>query len=872
MEIPMRSVWMVLVLVALASCGGGGGTDDSPTPPAPPPSGGFSVSVDRTTVAFDYNQGMPPTSQVLNATWTGTPPGQVFVQAGVIGSGVSPIIPITLTSTSATIELSAASNLAGGTYNGTVHLMVCADSQCNQRIGGTPIAVNYVVNVRTPVFTGSPAIGFVYTRGTTPVMTPASLSVVAGAGAWQVTADQPFITFSKNAGNGAGTVDVFFDPTDLPSGFYTGRLTITGASGTQSVPVTLDLTTPVIVVSIPGGLPSFHFGRVNGRPFAPMVVAVNINTPGSLPLSVSSNQGWGSVSNVSANASGQFTLTLDPREGPAPLSSGTHTGTLRIEVGNGNYNVVQNFPLTLDLFPATFSVPNSITLGGPVGRDFDQIPVQVSLDTGSTAHPWNVTGVPSWLELDRTVGTVSAAGQQVQFKPLRQQATPGTATATLTFTAQVNGDTLTRQVPVTFNLDTHRLIAAENGVSLVFTTDPTWEALRSDLRIRDNLGLNIPWTAVDDASWLTITPSGTTGSPGTVNDVLTLQANPTGLADGHHLATITITSSDPTVEGPERIRVGLWKTSAPPAIQVNTISTDAFDLVTTDPIRPFVYVRDRNDRDTIRIFNVYTGLEELMPITGMSVTAIDMTTSSDGSSLFVFDRNGESIQRINLDTRFSDATFTVPNESTGLGNQVKFVRINGVGLLLTNGGAAYRADDGARVGMGFFTYFDVTRDGNAGFFETSRRELDFTSVGGGSGQFINREGGFIDLGVLSSSDIATSANAERVYVLSGSRILSYFAESLPLLEEPTVHTDFNSGVNNVHVGRGGWVYAAAASPNSPLNRNVWIYDPFGTELHGFGIPQGIAARGLITSGDSYIVVIVGGAANGGLYTFPHGPG
>ncbi len=866
MRIPMHPLWMLLVLVPVASCGGGGGGDDSPPPP---PAGNFSVSLDRTTVAFDFDQGAPPSSQVLNATWTGTPPAQVFVQAGVIGTGISPVIPINITTSSATIELRAASNLAGGTYNGTVHLMVCSDSQCNQRIGGTPIAIDYTVNVRTPVFTGAPAIGFIYTRGTTPAVAPVRLNVLAGAGAWQVTADAPFITFSKNAGNGADTVDVFFDATDLPSGPHAGRLTITGASGQQSVPVTLDLTTPDIIVSTPGGLPSFNFSRVNGRPFAPMVFTVNTNAPGGLPLAVSSNQPWAAVSNVSANASGQFTLMLDPSVGP--LASGTHTGTLRIELGNGNFDVVQDFPLTLELLPATLTVPGSVTLGGLRGRDFDEIPVQVFLDTGTTAYPWTVTGVPSWLGLDHTSGTIDDAGQRIVFDPVREQATPGTSTATLTFTAQVNGDTLTRQVPVTFNLDTHRLIARENGVPLVYTSDPSWEALRADLQIRDNMGFNTPWTASDDAPWLTITPSGNTANGGSASDVLTLHADPTGLADGFHLATITITASDPTVEGPERIRVGLWKMPAAPAIQLNTISVDSFDLITADPIRPLVYVRDRNDRDTIRIFNVYTGVEVPTPISGISSTAIDMTPSSDGSSLFVFDRNGETIQRINLDTHAFEATFAAPRAG-GPGGQVKYVRTNGVGLVLTSDGAAYRADDGARVGMGFFTWFDVTRDGSVGFFETSRRELDFTSAGGGSGQFINEDGGFIDLGLLNSSDIATSAHAERIYVLSGSTIRSYSAESLPMLEEPTVSTDLNTGVNNVHVGRGGWMYAAAAAPNAPLNRNVWIYDAFGTDVHVFGVPQGIAARGLVTSGDSYVVIIVGGTANGRLYTFPTGPG
>jgi hypothetical protein len=114
---------LLLSLAAVVSCGGGGGGDDGGGSPSP---GAFTVSVDRNNVTLDFVQGANPTQQVLNATWTGTPPAQVFVGATLTGTGLNQTIPIAIGQTSATITLTAATGLLGGTYTGTVNLLVCS--------------------------------------------------------------------------------------------------------------------------------------------------------------------------------------------------------------------------------------------------------------------------------------------------------------------------------------------------------------------------------------------------------------------------------------------------------------------------------------------------------------------------------------------------------------------------------------------------------------------------------------------------------------------------------------------------------------------------------------------------------------------------
>ena len=857
---PLIRSCLLLALVALASCGGGGGDDSGP--PAPEP-GAFRVSVDRTNVTFEFNQGAPPQQQVLNATWTGTPPAQVSIAATLAGPGLAQTIPVAIGQTSATITLTAANGLLGGTYTGTVNLLVCSDQACNQRIGGTPIPVTYTVNVRTPVFTGPLSIPFMYTRGTTPLQTPVALNVAAAAGAWAATVSSSFITLSKASGTGADTVNVFFDPTGLPSATHTGTVTITGASGTQSVPVSLDLTTPTIAVTIPGGLPPFGFGGINGAPFVPMQVGVNIGTGGSMPVVVSSNQSWATVSNVSATAPGQFTLTLNPAIGP--LASGMHTGTLRIEVGNGNFNVIRDFPLSLALTAPTLSVASGFVFGGPRGRDFDQLPAGVSLNTGLNQYAWSVTGVPPWLDLNRTSGNASFNPDQILLEPVREQATPGTSNATLVFTTHVNGDTVTTNVPVSFNLDTHRLIASQDGVALVTTSDANWRRLSRTVQIRDNMGLTTPWTATADELWLSVTASGNSGGN------LVITANPAGLSDGLHLANIAITSIDATVAGPERIRVGFWVTSGAPPSSQTTVLMESFDVIEADPIRPYIYVHSRlpgPGQSTIHVFNAYAGMEELPAITGVSDKTNDITVSSDGSFLFAMDRDGaQQIRRVNLDTRAVEATYSaMRTEFSQTHDQIRYTRPNGVGILLNNGSHAYLASDGTDVGRGMFEYFDLTADGNNAYFSSLQSLIDYTTVGGGT--FVHEQGGFLDLGIGFTSDIATTRDGSRVYVSSGNGNLRTYDGRTMTARTPLPIL----GTNNVEIDVDGRLFAAAfsADPNNG-NRNLWVYGTNDVELHNYAIPQGIADRGLAISSDGFIAVIAGHLVNGQLYFIPVGP-
>jgi hypothetical protein len=573
------------------------------------------------------------------------------------------------------------------------------------------------------------------------------------------------------------------------------------------------------------------------------------------------------VSAVTSTAPGNFTITLNPAIGP--LASGAYAATLRIEAGNGNFNVVRDVPVAFNLVPATLSLPTSIVLGGRAGRDFNGVSAQIGLNTGTNTHPWTLSGVPSWASINRVSGNAGAAGQPFQIDPLRLQSTPGTATATLTFTAQVNGDTLIRNVPLSFNLDTHRLLASENGVSLVTTSDPTWRRLSRTVRIRDNMAFNTPWTASDDAPWLTTTLTGSS------NGNLVIQADATGLTDGLHLATISISSSDTTVSGPERIRVGLWVTSAAPPATAGALTgfLDIFDSIVSDPIRPYVYTHQRNGpTGSIRIFNAYTGTEELPAISGVPTGTIDIGVSVDGSALVAFDRDAGLITRVNLDTRAVEGSFAAPREEFSLtSDQVMLARPNGVEMVLTNGGVAYLAATGQRKGTGFFTYFDITDDQQWVFSGSARNSIDYTSAGGGT--YFNDGAAFADINLGFSNDTGTQADGSRVYVGGASQggppygFRRYNGVTMAPLTPLPFGVAF---ANNVEVGSDGRVYTSSSNQDAN-HHNIWMYGPDDTHLRSFVVAQGIGDRGLVVSGDGMIVIINRGLANPGLERIPIGP-
>ena len=846
----------IILMLTLTACGGGGGGDGGGGGGT-----GFSVRVDRTTLAFNYTQGAAPSATILNVTWTGIPPTQLYLLAQDDANALSPTIPINIGSTSATVTVQPKATLNGGTYTGHLILQVCADPQCISDWSGSPMTVGYTITVTAPVFAGPPAGNFPYTLGQTlSTSFYYQLALPANSGNWTVTATAPWILLSATSGTGAADISVGGDGQGMAVGTYTGSVTVTSANGSQTSTFTLQVSRTTIQAT-----PSVaSFSGVNGTSFTPIPVILGFDWSVT-PLTVSADHPWIVVSQVSqpspiTDTPGGFVVTVDPTRGP--LASGSYSGSVHLTAGSNSDKTTMDFPVNLTLTAPTLTVsPQSIALGGSTGRDFSPATLSLSLNTGTGAYPWTVSGQPSWLNLDLAGGTTPG---QVVLTPLRANSVPGTAGATLTFSATVNGDVVTANVPVKFNLDSHRLLAAETGVALVSTPATNWNRLSHDVNIRDNYGLAGPWTAQSDQAWLQVTSSGTAGGH------LTLTANPTGLAtDQLYTATVTVASSDPTVAGSELIRVGLWVASTAPSGNTSFAGAATFNAVVADPIRPYVYAHETNST-TVRVFNLYAGME-LAPITGLPATTVSLTASNDGNTLFALGSGANPvIATANLNTGVAAGVLNIPPPSNS--NQpldsVRYVRTDGRGFIMDGAGRTFRVADGTQVGASGYDFFTVTTDGLAMYSGAYRFPLDYTDAGGGVFSVSSNP---TEAGVTVFTTTVGDATNVDGSVTCGPDIgdLICFngngATSFVLISQGV-------SANNTAIGADGRIYLGTTT-TYPSDHDVYVYSPAGQPLTSFRSgPYGLGARTFVVSSDGFMLAMATpGTQPSSMLVVPIGP-
>ena len=393
---------------------------------------------------------------------------------------------------------------------------------------------------------------------------------------------------------------------------------------------------------------------------------------------VSASESWLKPVETQGSAPGELTVEVDP----TGLSTGARGGKLLLT--NTTSGELLEVPVTLQVFDSLTVEPASLAMGGPDGIDLSPRSLSLSLYAGH--GPWSATvdtgDGPPWLRLSSTYGVVTSARPtsltaSVDTTGLRSD-TP--YSATVTFTALVEGRTLTRTVPVTLRLASHKLWVEDPGVALVST--PSVSKLGHTVRILDSWKQNTTaWTATSNQPWLSVPASGS-------GDSLSLTANPAGLAPNTlHLATVTFGCTGSGVACDDSIQVGLWVGSTSPN------SLDALPLsflhVETDPIRPQAYVHDGGN--TLSVYNLYTaGL--VTQLTGLGGSLGAMTVSHDGSTLYVLDKGNRRIIPVDLRTLTARAPWSVDGSNPV---ELVYARPNGLGLVLTNTGTIHEATTGA---------------------------------------------------------------------------------------------------------------------------------------------------------------------------------
>jgi hypothetical protein len=848
-----RLAWVCVAL--LAGCGGGGGGDGGGDGSG---SGGASLSVSTTSVSFAASQnGVPPDSQEVGVSIAG---GSVFVGIFSVLGPISATFSITGDTTGVITIRPLAPTMVPGTYSGSVTVRGCPDQFCMGDVSGSPKVINVSYTIIPPIIATPNALSFSFITGG-PAPAPQPITLVGTTGAWTSSANQPWIGVNPGNGTGDGGTSISADPSGLVPDTYSGQVIF--RSGVGAVAVNIGLT--VIPAAIQTNQSSLSFSGINGAPLASqsLTIAMNNGVPIAWTASTPLADTWLVLNRTSGTASDPLIVSANPANGP--LASGTYNSSITLQGSSGGSTFNKTINVTLSLTKAFLTIGGGgVTLGGANGRDLSGAPIQLSLNTGANSFSWSSSNAnATFAKLSQSSGSVSATPLALTLTPDRTGRLGGAYSGSIRFTVAVNGDSVSSLINVALNLDQHRLLVDGNGVA--FAKTPSLSKLTQTLRVRDNFGFATPWTATPDQTWLTTTPGGTADGD------LTLTADPTALsADTLYLATVTITSSDASVENTEKVRVGLWVGSTDPD-PTTTISGPAFAEIAADPIRPYVYAAVGK---SIQIFNVYTGAVVTSIPNATPVQTGAMTVSQDGSTLYALDTVLGSITPINLDTLSVGTAF--PENSLASSASIAFTRTDGQPILFWGSGPVINASTSIALGGTpdltlAPTTVAASRNGSRvcgadtgnGTYSLFCESLDYASFGINAAQLLTSSFARGSGSGVSAADIAVSADGSVAYVAAGASALPpelavYSPQDVTRLGGFSIE----GRGNNVDIAADGRIFAGSTNISVGQTADVRVFDAAGNLLATHLIAPGggvvILDRQLKVSGDGLrLMTIIG---------------
>jgi hypothetical protein len=571
----------------------------------------------------------------------------------------------------------------------------------------------------------------------------------------------------------------------------------------------------------------------------------------------------------SATSPTTYAATLRTSRTAAP---GAYSGNFKVDIchdsactnpfpGSPSY-----LPFNIHIKPAVSASPAALTLGGENGRNMSPGSLTVKILPVTASWTWKLSGLPSWLKANAEEGSGNQNGATLSFTPDPQGVPVGASTATVTLTATVNGEAAALPINMTLNVDSHKLLATDNGVA--FSSTPGWSRLTRTITLQDNLSKSVPWRATSSQPWLLVSSAGTTNASG--KSSLTLTANAALLpTDAVSYATVTIVSDDASVSNTEKISVALWKGSASPSSTTSVSFPENMYLqefsIVADPIRPYVYV---NHVGTIDVYNIYTGqlMKTMTGLLGENLT--NMTISTNGEKLYVSDigfgfQAPRKLIVIDLSTYQRSTSFPILS-----GSDMTYLRPNGVDVITTTFGS-YLATNGKTVSdkVGANDVTAATSDGKTLYGGLRRFATDYADIAGG--RFIINEIASAPLTVQGLLfDIAASRDGSAVYLAStwpkNCRRLdpATLAPISELFDGALAAPDQSDDVTNVEVGIDGKVYCATAGLYD--TQDLWIHGADGSLQTSMKLTNNDETLSkMAISSDGYILAIL---MSNGYYT------
>ncbi len=832
--------WLaVSCLALLAACGGGGGGGG----------GGASMTFSPTTVSDTVQQGESGT--ITDTVTVGNPgaiTGDVWVTVidsqEVLANGLN---VSEIDDAHFAVTMYSAPGLSVGHHRGSFEVHLCKDQACTQEwIPSTTLP--YDIDVEVAPLHAVPTTSTDSTVPSKGVDNDVVQLSVTGGTQWSVVTGAPWLVVNPPVtGTSPGTVSLGFASTQLAVGDYSTTATVSSDGQSVAVPVTLHVVPPQFVIDA-GGSPVF--AAVNGTTIAPQPFSFELDNGTASPWSLSSDSPWLGASATSGVTPASLMLSADPSIGS--LAAGNYSGNLTLS-SPGSTDKQVTAQLQLIKPTLTTAVP-SITLGGTRGRDpLSTQSVLLTLNTGSNTHPFSTSALPDWLSITPSGAMVGQPGTSLTVGVNASAVTPGSQSAAVVLTSVVNGDTVTAPLTVNINVDQRRLLPSSWGVA--FASTPNGTLTTRTLQVTDNYGGTLAWTAVSDAGWLSVTPSGTTGGTSS----LTLTADPTQVpSDQVSYANVRIASATPGVAA-NTVRVAIWK-SAVGLSGVTSLAGNASTELVADKIRPYVYANSHGT--SITVYNAYTAAP-VATISNVGQALGQMTVSPDGSKLYAIDTSSQSLKVVDLATQASIDSWALSRPADA-GTSLVAVRPDGYEVVIVGNGTAYAAGNALPPpGIYGFGHMSATDDGSrlytidTGGSPASQTawSLDHSDIAGGVLYATSVGAPFFVGNESNGRDIAVAPDGSAVYTASGA---PYVCVALNPADLSFVK-DLPGGdayPNNVEVT---WSNRAICGIEGYYSTyDFWVYTPAGAIASSYkvaGYAKVLLSHEMVVTPDGFVVVV-----------------
>jgi len=569
---------------------GGSGTQNSPqiievtltvsTTPTP------ALFISPTTLTFNCQQGGSPGAQ--NVTISNSGSGTLSWSSIISyanSSGWLSINPSSNTSnnTVAPVSVSSAS-LGQGTYHAHITITGGSGTQNSPQIIEVTLTVS---TTPTPALFISPTT---LTFGCQQGASPAAQNVTISNSGSGTLSWSSLISYANSSGwlninpasqpgnnNTAALVSV--SSASLVQGTYHAHIVITGASGTQNSPQTIEVTltvnqpSPSLLISPL----SLNFSCQQGQSPASQNITISNSGVGTLSwsssISYANVSGWLSINPASQTSNNSTAMVSVSSAG---LSPSTYHAHITVAGASGTQNSPQIIEIDLAVFP-----PSPALLVSPLSLSFNcqqggspaaQI-VTIS-NNGSGNLSWNssisyVTGSGGWMSINPTsqVGNNTPAQVSVSSAGLVQ----GTYHAHIVITGASGTQNSPQTIEVTLTVNTVPAPALSvSPLALNFGCQQGGSPGAQNVTISNSGSGTLSWSSiisyVSGSGWLSINPSSNTSN----NTVAQVSVSSASLGQGTCHAHIVITGASGTQNSPQIIEVTLTVNPPSPSLTVSS--------------------------------------------------------------------------------------------------------------------------------------------------------------------------------------------------------------------------------------------------------------------------------------------------------------